>query len=497
MSRRIAGIEEIRAIDRRAQEEFAIPELVLMEGAGLLAWQATADLAANPTRICVLAGRGNNGGDALVMARYACIAGHELTVVLAGDPRPGSPAEIHLRSVEALGASVVRTDADLSAARAAVHSTDLVIDGLAGSGITGPLRAPLDDLARIVNDADVPVVSVDVPSGLSEAWTPGDPIVRASRTLELGLPKLVCYSPAARPFAGTLVQVPIGFPPALTTGAAESGPACELLEATDLPGLITPLDEGVHKGNRGRLTVWGGTAGMSGAAVLAAEAALHARAGLVTIRTDQNALERAASLTRSVMVRDNSGEPDQGAVAVVGPGWGRDPGRVRMLEAVLAASPHGVIDADGLHALAALPAGAVRGLCSGWVLTPHPGELAVLVEASGEQFVLHHTALHASRLAAWTGAVVVAKGPATVIADPSGRMAVVDGMNAALATAGTGDVLAGTIGGLLASGAGPFDAACAAVLAHQAAGSKLRAERGFFLSEELAPVIGKVLDVTR
>ena len=493
----LATIDQIREIDRRAQAEYGISEMILMEGAGLLAWQRLKLLHSVEHGLLVVAGRGNNGGDALVMARYAAVEHVDVTVLLADEPRDATPAAIHAHALERMGVRVLHAQTATESAASAIQSATLVLDGIAGSGISGAIRSPLDALVARLNQSSATVVSLDVPSGLSATWSPSDPIVAADATLELGAPKSVCYSPAARVYCGRLETVEIGFPPELVRMVCGSA---RRLGPLDLPLLLPALTETVHKGQRGRLEIVGGAQGMTGAPVLAGEAALHARAGLVRLVLDPSLATEARSMSLSLMQRIGSAHEPAWEFAVIGPGWGRAEHRSAELSQALTDYAGGVIDADGLRALAILlqddRARAKKLLSDGaWVVTPHPGEFVALAASVDLAYESTRPIESATTLASELGVVVVAKGPATAVVGQGGEVSLVDGANAALATAGTGDVLAGAIGGLMTSGCEAYTAACAGVLAHQEAGRVLREEQGFFASSELPAALGKVIDV--
>ncbi len=492
---RLVTSQAMQTIDRRAQEEFGIPSLALMEGAGLLAWQQlTRDLDLGRSRpdprLCFVAGKGNNGGDALVMARYAIGDGYASVVVLAAPiTELGEQAAMHARILRNLGVSMSEWGDD--AAGDAVESADIIVDGLSGTGISGALRAPLDAICAAVNASRASVVSVDAPSGLSEEWRPGMPIVHAEWTFTMGLPKTCLYAPQARLSCGTIRMTPVSFPRALLDDPTIPG---ELLEPRDLSRLIAPLQPGAYKHRRGLVSVFGGTIGTTGAAVLTAEGAHRCRAGLVTIHADAEVYPIVASAVRSVMVQRLDPEAIESIRAdalAIGPGWGTGSERAELLRRLVAQGPRGVIDADGLNLLAQAPGIA---LSDAWVLTPHPGELARLLgrdsAAVSGDFVGSVVECARERRA-----IVIGKSHTTVIARPDGRYAIVDGMNPALGTGGSGDVLTGAVAGLLAGGADPWDAARAAVLAHQEAGRRLRERVGLFLAEELPAELGRIVDV--
>lgn len=495
---RLVTSDAMQEIDRRAQQEYGIPALVLMESAGLQAWQALrARLHGSTPRICFVAGKGNNGGDALVMARYAIGEGRPTTVVLAAAvDELGDQARLHAQIVSRLGVEPVVWPQDGARARDALAGADVVVDGLSGTGIRGALRAPLDAMAAAINEAGGAVACVDAPSGLSDGWTSDMPVVRGRWTLTMGLPKACLYLPSARLACGEIVTIPVSFPAALLDDPGIPG---ELLGADDLPTLLPPLSVDAYKHRRGVVAVLAGKVGTTGAAVLAAEGAQRCRAGLVTIYADGETYPVIAASVRAVMARpfdsvDEAAQAIEAAgtdAAVIGPGWGTSHDREALLLEALRRVRAGVLDADAVTILARMA--APPRLDDAWVLTPHPGELARALgreAADVRERFLEATADLARR----TGAVVVGKSHVIVVAHPDGRYAIADGVNPAMGTGGTGDVLAGAIGGLLAGGMDGWTAARAAVVAHQEAGRRLRDRAGIFAADELAGQLGVVAD---
>ena len=487
----------MRMIDRRAQEEYGIPALLLMESAGLLAWMdLKARLGAGIPAICAVAGRGNNGGDALVMARYAILDGFPVTVVLSGaDDSLGELCGLHAAIVRRLGARTLRWDSDEDACRDAIAGAAVVVDGLAGTGIKGALRAPLDAICDAINASTARVAAVDAPSGLGDGWRPGMPVVDADVTLTMGLPKTCLYGPPGRLHCGEIRRIDLSFPSALVNDPGLPG---TFLEPGDLAQLLVPLEPDAYKHQRGVVAVFAGAMGTTGAAILAADAAARCRAGMVTIYADPEIYPVVAPAVRSIMVRrfePGSDITTNADAAVIGPGWGVSEQRKAQLEAIVSALPRGVIDADGLNLIARMTAaGEPTHLHDAWVLTPHPGEIARLLDTDSKS-VLEDFIGAVTTVARRTGAVVIGKSSTTVLAHPDGRFAVADGMNPAMGTGGTGDVLAGAVAGLLAGGMDSWSAACAGVLVHQQAGARLRERVGLFLAEQLPAEIGRIVDV--
>lgn len=524
---------EMVAIDRFARQQLGIPEMSLIESAGL---QAQAELEARrwpadpgrwagadrrplappaPLHGAVYAvGRGNNGADALVMARHAHAHGaRDLRVLQVGKPpADGTPAAVHLDAVRRLGlrVDVVGDDAAGGGVAAALQPAPLVVDGICGTGIRGRLRGAARDMVRAINGCDAAVAAVDVPSGMhdGEDGEVGE-CVRAQLTLAMGAPKRCLYLPANRMASGEVVVLDCGFPPELLRPEHARG---RLLELGALPATLPRIGDDAHKGVRGHVALLGGARGTAGAVRLAAESAGRTSAGLVTVITDAEVVDVMAPTLPSAMWRplaDPSGGDLSRVLArcdavAVGPGWGQSDQRLELLRAVLAvveqaagsAAPaggcdRGVIDADGLNLLATLR-GEEGGCCDLgglWVLTPHPAELARLSRTSVAAILAAPDQAAAQAAAEWN-ATVVLKGHVTVVSDRD-HDRFLDAPNAALATGGSGDVLAGVVASLLAGGASPVQAAQGGVLLHAAAARLARRERGWFLAEELPIYLGR------
>ncbi len=487
---RVVSSAEMAEIDRLTQAEYSIPGIVLMENAGANAFRALLDQGLREP-VVFAAGKGNNGGDAFVMARHAQLAGiKRLAVILAaGRPREGSEPALNLASCRALGIGVIGFEE--RAARARLQEAAWIVDGVAGTGLTGPLRAPLDRVVRAINRAPGKRAAVDVPSGLRDGWVAAEPVVHADVTLTMGLPKRCLYLPQARALCGRIRVVDVGFPPALLEAAHLRG---ELLAAADLDRLVPPLAPDTYKNRRGHLAVFAGSPGTTGAAWLAAHAAARSRTGLVTLYAHPEIYAAVAGGYSSVMVR--RGTPTALELArhtafVAGPGWGTTQERRSELALLLRSPLPGVIDADALALAADIL--ARDGVAPGGnrVLTPHPGEAARVLDCPVAD-VLRDPLAALEEAEKRLGCVIVLKGHVTTVWSPGGRFAVLDGMNAALATGGSGDVLAGTIGGLLASGLTAEAAARAGVLAHSVAAFRAAKARGLFLSEDLLPFLSRV-----
>lgn len=464
-----------------------LPAFTLMETAGRGVADAVASTSPRPGRVAVVCGGGGNGGDGFVAARVLRDRGVEVVVYVAVEPPVDSAAGAHRALYLRTGGreALVRSPAELEAVRRELVTTDLVLDGLFGVGLARPVAGHLATVIDVMNAAPLRW-AIDIPSGLdADRGVPLGACVRAQVTVSLGRPKLGVVTAPGFAYAGELRLVDIGLPKLLLDAAPV---AARLLEDSDCAPLLplgSPLD---HKGSRGHVLVVGGGAGMRGAAELAASAALRVGAGLCTwaALADASAGElRAREL--AVMARVLTGPQDLGALAkdkaawCVGPGLGRDAAGAALLAQVLACTEAGigssppalVLDADALFHLA----GAQRHLgAHRAVVTPHPKEAARLLRRTVDEVEADRMSA-AQQLAEQLGAIAVLKGARTIICD--GELAWICAAGSpALATAGSGDVLAGAIAGLCAQGLAPLHAALVAVQVHGHAGRRLADELG-------------------
>ncbi len=482
----LAGSEAMRALDRHTIEKLGVPGELLMECAGrALAAVAEAERGRG-ARVLVVCGPGNTGGDGLVAARHLHLRGARVSVAMVGDPaRLRGDAARNLERAE-------RAGVPFAGARWRAEAGDVVVDALFGTGLARPPEGEAASAVRrmVAARPAARVVAVDLPSGLdADTGQPLGPCVEADVTVTLALPKPGLVLEPGRSLAGRILVARIG--------VADEAPGIALLAGVltrEGAGALLPARpaEG-HKGTFGHVLVAAGSRGKTGAAALAAEGAARAGAGLVTIACPASASPilqaRLPEAMTAPLCETEAGEiaPDAADALVAlarersalafGPGLGRGAAPQELVRRVVARVPVPcVLDADGLVAFAAAPE-ALRERAAALVLTPHPGEAALLV--GGEPRDLNRDRVgSALRLAEHTGAVVVLKGASSVVADPDGRVRINPTGGPILATGGTGDVLAGVIAGLLAQGLGPFDAASLGVFVHGAAGDALERELG-------------------
>ncbi len=479
-------------------------------------------------RALVLVGPGNNGGDGLVTARYLTEAGGNVTAYLSRARDPQTDA-VYQRALERKVAVVLATDdSEQSELRQLVTHTHFLIDALLGTGATPPLTGTIADILRtarktlaerphLLTTLNAPairpprpiIVAVDGPSGLDFDTGALDPLaLPAHLTVTFAAPKWGHFRFPGGGHCGELVVAEIGIPASVTPPAAGPTVATPQQVAAWLPTRAADA----HKGTFGRALIVAGSANYTGAAALAAQAAVRSGAGLVTLALASSLHSAIAPLVPEAtylllphalgaltanahpLLADRYATYD---ALLVGPGLGQAPETEQFIQALLGAPltkrnagflaqapaasappslPPLVIDADGLNLLAKLPEWPTR-LPAESILTPHPGELARLTELSTAEIQADRLG-YAQRCATEWGQTLVLKGAFTIVAAPDGRTSVLPFANAALATAGTGDVLAGAIVALRAQGLPPFEAAVAGAYLHGLAGELARQRHG-------------------
>jgi ADP-dependent NAD(P)H-hydrate dehydratase / NAD(P)H-hydrate epimerase len=471
------------------------PGAQLMEQAGRAVADVVARLFRGASRIVVLCGPGNNGGDGFVAARVLHARGYRVELALLG-------SRAALKG-DAAGAAAAWRGAVLPLADAPVEEADGIIDALFGAGLARDLDGDAAAVVARVNASGKPVVAVDVPSGVDGNGGEVRGIaVRAQETVTFFRLKPGHLLYPGRGLCGRVRLADIGIPESVLD---EIRPAAFRNDPALFEAMVRAPDAEGHKYGRGHALVVSGPIDGTGAARLSARAALRIGAGLVTVASPGSALAVNAAALTAVMVRRSDGaEGLSGLLAdtrrnavVLGPAVGVGEQTRALVAAALASPAHAVLDADalasfandsgGLASLVARRPGADR---QGIVLTPHEGEFRKLF--SDVQGLLDERSKleRARRAAGASGAVVVLKGPDTVIAAPDGRAAINANATPFLATAGSGDVLSGFVGGLLAQSVPAFEAACAAVWFHGAAGSALGPG---LIAEDLPEALPKVL----
>jgi hydroxyethylthiazole kinase-like uncharacterized protein yjeF len=468
---------EMRATDAWAMETRGVPSLELMERAGeglarVIAQHAPAG------RIAVVCGKGNNGGDGLVAARLLRNAGRDVDVLAVWPPDTlGGDA------AEQLGRLPGAAPAAFDAGR--LDGAAVVVDALLGTGSTGAPRDPAGSAIEAVNAADAPAVAADIPSGVdASSGEVAGAAVRAVATATFHAAKPGLWINPGKEHAGAVEVIDIGIP-----AGAPAEPSIGLIGEGVLAA-VPHREPGSTKFSSGNVVVIGGSTGLTGAPTMSALAAMRAGAGYVTVAAPAE-LEATFSVrpleAMMIGLPSEQGSLSAGATeralqaveranaVVLGPGLGRTDGaRALARELVARIGVPLVVDADGLNALAEIFPGELPARAAPTILTPHAGELGRLLGVESAEVGRRRLA-HARDAAARANAIVVLKGDDTLVAVPDGTVAVSPGGAPALATAGTGDVLSGVLGALLAKGLSAEHAACAGVLAHLRAG-RLAAE---------------------
>lgn len=481
----------IREADRKA-EELGVSSLLLMESAGQSAAEEIKKWLTDVRgrRFLAVCGKGGNGGDALCALRYLGLWGGEVRAIVLGKPSGAAGEEYRAFSASfPEQVQVVENEAELNALRSWFSWAEIVLDGILGVGIEGPAQGLPRKAIELLADFPGLVVAMDLPSGLlaDSGRIPGS-AVRAQLTLAMGALKPCHLLPPAAELCGEVRVVEVAYPPAVW-GNLES--LAEVLDEERCSALLPPRPRFGHKGTFGRVLVVAGAVGMAGAAALCAEAALRAGAGLVHVLTPEPVFPIVAGLIPEALVHPGPAEPEgtfspaaaeealrlsQGMdVVVAGPGLGRTPGPAEMVRALLTENPAKlVLDADALFALAQ-DKKLLQRKHGELILTPHPGEFSRLVDVPAEEVIPEKIRWAKEKAKEWR-AVVVLKGPPTVISSPDGRTFLNTTGNTALAHGGSGDVLAGLIAGLWAGGIPALDAAALGVFVHGRAAEVLTLE---------------------
>lgn len=477
---------EVRSLDA-ALIAHGTPGFVLMQRAAEAAWQALRARWPHAREVTVLAGGGNNGGDGYLLALLAHQAGWAVRVLALVDPlRLRGDAARAQQAARAGGVAVLAWQQDLPL-------QGVVVDALLGTGLSGAVREPFDRLIQQINASGLPVLALDIPSGLcADSGRVLGCAVRAELTVTFIALKLGLFSLDGPDCCGELRFAGLGADPCIL---ATSKPVARRLVASELPQLA-PRARNVHKGQLGHVLVAGGDLGFGGAVLLSAEAALRSGAGLVTLATRPAHVLASLSRRPEVMVQAVAGSEDvralreQASVVVLGPGLGQgDWGQA--LASALATSPvPQVWDADALNLLAA---GRIPPPSAPWIMTPHPGEAARLLDCSVAD--VQAARLDAARtLAQRWQCVVVLKGAGSLLVTPAGEAWLCDRGHPVMAGAGLGDVLAGLLGALLAQGMHCDTAVRLGVWLHARAGEQLAGQGRGVAASDLIPLIRQLLE---
>ncbi len=481
---RVVNALQMQHIDRETIDRYGLRGDVLMERAGLCVVQKTLELYGDSRLFVVLCGPGNNGGDGLVVARELKNRGYPVIAYVFANPKnyKGDALENYNRALKYSvmvkeGREIVEQLPTLKLHRA------VIIDALFGTGLTRPLEGIYAETINLINCLSMPVVSVDMPSGIcSDTGRVMGTAVRAAHTVTFGLPKFGNLMHPGAAYGGSLSIHDLGFPRALTEKA---GYAC-LVDRDSVYPFIPPRLPDSSKKNYGHVLLIAGSKGKTGAAVMAARSALRSGCGLLTLAMPASALQDVGSAILEEMTlalpEDNDGRIDIRALGIlmrfaakrrvssiaIGPGLGVSKDTTELLKEILIQSTVPlVVDADGLNSLANGNARESLGSASSEVvITPHEGEMARLM---GIDFIEDRISA-AREFSTEAKVVTVLKGSPTLISDLKGSLFINTTGNPGMATGGAGDVLTGIIASLIAQGVSVLDASLLGVYLHGLAG---------------------------
>jgi len=493
---KVATAEIMRKLDRRAIQEFGIPGMVLMENAARGTVRAMfrhfPDL---PTRrVGILAGRGNNGGDALAIARY--LLNREVACqvyLLAGREELKGDAATNLEIFRRMGGQIVEIP-DQQAwesqhEKIAVH--DLWVDGIFGTGLNAPVKGFFHKIIDWVNSLGRPVVAIDIPSGLdADSGQVLGTCIRACVTVTFGLAKRGLLVHPGVQYCGRLIIVDISLPrPAIEAEGLKD----HLIEGSELTPFLLPRNPDGHKGDYGHLLVLSGSPGKTGAAAMVCEAALRVGTGLITLGIPKslNAImeikltepmteplpetkDQTLSLSAQNRIRELC---ERKNALAIGPGLSLHPETARLIQRIVRhTNLPAVIDADGLTALAGKISSIGKNRRN-LILTPHPGEMARLLRTTVPEIQKNRVEV-ARNFAQKNGLVLVLKGARSIVAGPEGDIYINPTGNPGMASGGIGDVLTGMVGGFLAQGFSPLEAAKLGVYLHGLVGDFVAYRKG-------------------
>ena len=464
----------VRELDRIAIEDRGVPGIVLMKRAGRSAFEALLRRWPGPEKITVYCGSGNNGGDGYIVAALAAARRLPVEVIQVGAPEKLGGAAREARDY------AVREGVAMTPLESAVPPSEgVIVDALLGTGLKGEVRDPYATVIETINRSGLPVLAIDIPSGLcADSGALLGHCVSANLTVTFIGRKGGLYTNRGPARCGELLFDDLGVPADIYEGVSGE---CRLLQWQEIRTALPGRDRDAHKGLFGHVMVVGGDSGMGGAALMAAEAALRAGAGLVSVATRPEhvaaILARRPEVMAAGVISGQELEPllERPDVLVVGPGLGQSPWSEQLLQKALAAGLPMLLDADALNILSAGRVGRGADL-SASVITPHPGEAARLL-ATDTGAVQKDRFAAVRRLREKWGATTVLKGAGSLIASGEG-VALCPYGNGGMAVGGMGDLLSGVIGSLMAQGFSPGRAAEAGVCLHAVAGDDAVVEAG-------------------
>ncbi|MFH1156778.1 MAG: NAD(P)H-hydrate dehydratase [Pseudomonadota bacterium] len=495
--------QEMQAMDRQAIEAYGIPGVVLMENAGRGATDMFLKVFPDHAlkTVCVLCGRGNNGGDGFVMARYLIQKGIRTRVFLLSQAgKIQGDAKINLTILERIMAGTgqgelveLPDESTFQAWKDSICNHDLFIDGILGTGLNADVRGFFKAVIETVNGTGKPVFSIDIPSGLNaDTGQPWGTCIRATATATFAFAKPGHMVFPGSELTGRLEVIDIGIPGCIADAAR---PLIHLYSDLPVRSMLRPRSADGHKGRFGHLLVLAGSTGKTGAAALVCKGAMASGTGLVTLgipRSLNPVMEPQVTETMTFPLPETatgclaeSGFADiqklslNKSAMALGPGLGTESSTQTLVKKLMAQLPIPmVVDADGLNCIAGNPH-VLESRKGPTILTPHPGEMARLCSTDTET-IQKNRLFWARDFATRYRVTLVLKGYRTLTALPDGRIVICPAGNPGMASGGMGDVLTGIIAGLLAQGHSPEESAAAGVFVHALCGDALAKRRGNF-----------------
>ena len=494
---KVANAEEMQELDRKAIETYRIPGMILMENAGKGAAEAISDAFPDlqKKKIAIIAGKGNNGGDGFVIARYLLNQGVSVRVYLLTDPKGlRGDAETNYNIFQRMKGEIlsVASSKDYVKVKKDLEKFDILVDGIFGTGLDAEVRGYYREVIDHLNTLQKPVVAIDIPSGLdANTGKPLGTAIRAFLTITFGLPKVGHLIPPGLGYVGKVKVIDIGIPRRLVE---EEKIPTYLLEKEQIQRWLSiPRNPDTHKGDYGHLLVIAGSVGKTGAAAMACQAALRMGAGLVTLAIPKSLNGIMEMKLTEVMTEPLPETPKQTLslrafsalvrlcenkrAVIIGPGLGTfKETQSLVLKLVKTLNLPIILDADGLTALATQPK-TLPITNRSLILTPHPGEMARLIRSNVKEVLEDRIGL--SRKFSQSQHVhLILKGHPTLISTPQGEVFVNPTGNPGMASGGTGDVLTGMIGGLVCQGFDILPSIQIAVYLHGMAGDEGAREKG-------------------
>ncbi len=502
---KVATALQMQEIDRLAIEETGVKGTVLMENAGLQTVLAMERFfgALEGTKVCIVCGKGNNGGDGMVIARHLYNRGARVCIVLLGEKSAlKGDAKVNLEIALLMGLELteVTSEGELSVVKEKIISSHIVVDAIFGTGMHSAPRKFYQTIINKINEADKSVVSVDIPTGL-DAGT-GNVLgscIEANLTVTFGLPKIGLIYGTNRQYAGQLEIVDIGIPKTLIDNIPIR---VNLIEKKYIASLFKKRQLDTHKGDYGHVLVIAGSMGKTGAAVLAATAVLKVGAGLATLAVPKgihHIIEMKTTEVMSVPLPETKEHTlareaekyilrlaENMDVVAIGPGLGTHPETRQLINDIVTHLQIPIVaDADAINAM---PLASLKYTRAPLIITPHPGEMSRLLGIPTKE-IQENRLEAAQKTAQACETYVVLKGDRTLIADPQENVYINPTGNPGMATAGIGDVLTGMIAGFIAQGLSPQQACNAGVYIHGLAGDLAVLEKG-----EMAMMAGDLLE---